>query len=146
MTEPARKQRNAARLCGAIVAVLLLWPIGHSMLVRRYDVDPWKLWGFAMYCTPHLSRVSLVDETDGPGRPISAEQLTDAAREELARFGDLRATLGTLYPPSGLARTVLDEHPEITRLVVITEVARLETASDRLIPTQRVYVMERPDS
>ena len=29
-----------------------LWPIGHAALVARYDVDPWKLAGWAMYTRP----------------------------------------------------------------------------------------------
>ena len=37
-----------------LLLLLALWPLAHRALVVRYRVDPWRLFGWAMYCTPKL--------------------------------------------------------------------------------------------
>ena len=44
------------RLVAAGLLLFALWPPLHFALVRRYDVDPWKLFGFAMYSVPGTMR------------------------------------------------------------------------------------------
>ena len=53
--------RRKARIVGTLLVAIALWPLVHRQLVTRLDVDPWKLYGFAMYCTPH----AVVVDRDG---------------------------------------------------------------------------------
>ena len=48
------------RLVIAFLIGFALWPAVHRGLVAAYDVNPWKLAGWAMYARPHFpSRVAL---------------------------------------------------------------------------------------
>jgi hypothetical protein len=64
-----------ARLCGALLALVALWPLLHRPLVVIADVDPWKLFGFAIYCTPHHVSVDLIDRSRAPAREIRGDEL-----------------------------------------------------------------------
>ena len=35
-----------------LLVFVALWPFVHLGLVARYEINPWKLGGFAMYTTP----------------------------------------------------------------------------------------------
>ena len=40
------------RLTAFFILAFALWPAVHYGLVLRFDVDPWKLFGWAMYSVP----------------------------------------------------------------------------------------------
>ncbi|HSQ00629.1 MAG TPA: hypothetical protein VL049_25680, partial [Candidatus Dormibacteraeota bacterium] len=69
------------RLVVSVLAVLALWPLAHRALVWRYDLDPWRFFGWAMYCTPRLPvDVSLFAVEDGARVPVELASLTRAQR------------------------------------------------------------------
>ena len=37
------------RLVFAVLALLAVWPLAHRVLVWRYDIAPWRFFGWAMY-------------------------------------------------------------------------------------------------
>ena len=55
--------RAKARVVGTLLLLVAVWPLAHRQLVVRFDVNPWKLYGFAMYCTPHDIAVDLIDRS-----------------------------------------------------------------------------------
>ena len=50
-TQSAPKSLMSLRMraSSAALAALMLWPAVHFALVERYDIVPWKFFGFAMY-------------------------------------------------------------------------------------------------
>jgi len=40
------------RLALALLAFVAAWPLVHRALVARFELDPWKHAGFAMYAAP----------------------------------------------------------------------------------------------
>ena len=110
-----------ARLVGGIVLLIALWPIAHRQLVTRLDVNPWKLYGFAMYCTPHEVVVDVIDRSgDRPLRILAAEAISGASDDapgtaRLDDDGSLRIATGdgwlaprVLQRPGGRALEVRD--------------------------------------
>lgn len=97
-----------------VVVVLLvafaIWPALHFALVTRYDANPWKLAGWAMYARPHFpSRLALRLVEDGEERPLLE---LDAREQALAaEFLERRYSVGRLARPDDLVRTLLARHP-----------------------------------
>lgn len=135
--------RTKARLAGTLLALVAVWPLAHRQLVTRYDVNPWKLYGFAMYCTPHLVAVDLIDRTRPPARRIPPEELPAALRERYERYVARRSTLGWFVPPQDLARDVLAALPEVGDLGVAVTVSRLPFAGTELESRTRFYRFPR---
>lgn len=128
-----------ARISGALIALLALWPLAHRQLVTRYDLNPWKLYGFAMYCTPHSVAVDLIDLGVEPAREIHREELPPSLREAYDRFVVQRHTLGALHPPGELGRRVLKGLPEVDDLTIAVTVTQLPFAGSELASRTRFY-------
>ena len=136
--------RTKARVVGALLVAIALWPLVHRQLVTRLDVDPWKLFGFAMYCTPHAVVVDVVDRGGETPRRIDPQSFPPALRESHARYSLRRSTLGTLVPPAGLAEEIFAAQPELRRITVAVRIFTLEPFASELSHRTRLYAFERP--
>ncbi len=125
------------RLMRWIVAGVLLWPIPHRVLVETWEVDPWELFGWAMYSEPAARVQVRVDRLRGDRRePLRAMgELRDAIRG----FAQRRTILGKLASPDALAGRVLAADPEADGLVVVMRRIRLDPRS-RMLVTEEVSV------
>lgn len=121
---------------GVALALFTAWPLAHRALVAAFDVDPWKLGGWAMYVEPRfVPRVEVVPlgRTGEPGEP--AGESFAFSREDATRvdaFAARRLTLGRLAAPDGLARDLLAAHPHLPGLLVRVRTRRLDLETARL--------------
>jgi len=116
--EPPRS-RSRARLLLAALAVLALWPAIQLALVRTWDVNPWKLFGWAMYtqAPPGLdTRVGL--EGDDGTVWLPRHGLAPAPRAALDAYRERRRALGRLASTDALGEAVHARYPEAKRVVV----------------------------
>ena len=124
------------RLVLAFLVCVAAWPLAHRFLVARFEIDPWRLGGWAMYCTPKLQvEVALVPER--AGRPIELD-LPPSLREEANRFAGRRAVLGRFVNPDVLARRALDRL-EADSVVVTIQHDRLDPRTNRIIGTREYF-------
>lgn len=132
------------RLALALLAALALWPLLHRGLVARYDLNPWKLAGFAMYTTP-TPPVLVVVLHDAGGRlaPLDERGLPEATRRALDRFRSERHALGRLRRPDDLARALFRARPDLPALVVLVQRMRLDPATARMTSTRERFVYTR---
>lgn len=98
-----------ARITLVLLLALGLWPMAQHLLVRRFDVNPWKLFGWAMYARPRLS--SEVRALDDRGRPLPSSP-------EVERFRQKWALLGRLASPALAGRAVFAAHPELQEVTL----------------------------
>ena len=107
----SRFQRN---LVHAALVVFTAWPAIHLVLVKGYDVNPWKLAGWGMYSAPQLpSYVQITCLTpDNVGR-YELGSLQPELEPALQEFLLARRHLGRLVGPDALARALLDYYPAI---------------------------------
>ena len=83
----------------AFVALLLLWPLLHRMLIWNYGLHPWKYAGWAMYATPpQQASVSVRAELESENQ-YSFQPDT----QELRAFGNKVRRYGKLADPSAFA-------------------------------------------
>jgi hypothetical protein len=132
-----------ARLVGSIVLAIALWPIAHRQLVVRMDVNPWKLFGFAMYCTPHDLVVDLVDRGGAEPRRLDPDAFPPALRESHQRFAARRSVLGRFVAPDALAADAFAALPELRALTVAVSVFSLEWGEASISRRTRLYAFER---
>ena len=107
----SRLKRN---LVHAALVVFTAWPVIHLGLVKRYDVNPWKLAGWGMYSAPQLpSYVQITCLTPDSVGSYELRSLRADLEAELQKFLLLRRHLGRLVEPDEFARALLDYYPTI---------------------------------
>jgi hypothetical protein len=134
-------KRNAV---AALLAWVALWPLAQRALVARFEIDPWKLGGFAMYAAPTLpvlvgifapeaGRLALLDEATLPAE----------ARARLDRFRVERVALGRLREPRDAARAILAARPELHGVVLVVQRTTLDPRTARTRTSSERFVYDR---
>lgn len=122
-------ERRRRILAGLLLGVAL-WPAVHHALVRGASIDPWKLFGWAMYAAPP-GRVQV--RVDGVARGArSPLRLFGEAADARDAFARRRASLGRLARPDALAEEVLATDPDLDEVVVVVRGWSLDARSARL--------------
>ena len=125
------------RVVGVFLIAFALWPLIHRGLVWSYDVDPWKLFGFAMYSVPGPMKTVRVFQMSqaGRGRMLDFERYAPAEQRVVDRFRQRRRALGRLASMEPLGQSMLELHPDwegamiaVVTLALDRETARLQTS------------------
>jgi hypothetical protein len=134
------------RLAIGILVWVAAWPLGHRALVAAYDVNPWKLGGFAMYATaiPPIQVVAFEKAGDRL-EPLDEHQLAPDAQRALLRFRIGRHALGRLRRPDDLGEALLRARPDLAWVLVAVQRMSLDAESARMTSTRQQYVYERAD-
>jgi len=124
------------RLVLAFLVFIAVWPLAHRLLVAAVEIDPWRLGGWAMYCTPKL-RVEVALVPERAGRPIDLD-LPRPIREAANRFAERRAALGRFMDPSELAREALGRL-DADSVVVTIQRDRLDPQTNRIVGKREYF-------
>ena len=123
------------RIISIVLVALALWPLAHFALVLRFGVDPWKLFGWAMYSVPGAMKTVRVIELsrDGGAREVTRAVQGEAVWRTVSRYRVLRQSLGSLVGAEATARRILELRPdwEGVALPVLSLTLDRETASVR---------------
>lgn len=132
--------RSAAML--AIVIGVALWPAVHLALVARADIDPWELFGWAMYSQPAARVQVRVDvERAGVLEPLRA---MSTMRRQVEAFARSRTTLGRLASPDELLATVFASDASIGAVELVLRDVKLDLDSALLVGIDERVRFERP--
>ncbi|MDG2307107.1 MAG: hypothetical protein P8R42_21150 [Candidatus Binatia bacterium] len=117
----------------AVIAFVAVWPLVHRGLVALYDVNPWKLGGWAMYttATPPVLVVAFEPRGDG-GVPLDRRQFPAYVQQALGQFEMRRHVLGNLHRPDAFASLVLQARPDLERVVVLVQRMALDPSTARM--------------
>ncbi len=127
-----------------VLGVALLWPPLQRLGVARWDVNPWKLGGFAMYAVPTPPVLVVVFEATREGfRPLDPRGFPDPVRREYDAFRMRRHALGALHEPEALARAVLVARPGWDGVVIAVQRMFLDPGSARMGSRRDRYVYDR---
>jgi len=111
---------RSAFVCSVVLASVALWPLGHAWMVARYDANPWRLGGWAMYATAPPEVVGEAAWRCPPGSPSFADPLPADPPVEV----DARDASG-VRDETGVPRTTTLS-PDLERRVVrMRELGRL---------------------
>ncbi|MGH7786113.1 MAG: hypothetical protein ACRERC_04555 [Candidatus Binatia bacterium] len=133
------------RLVIAFLALFAVWPLVHRGLVARYHMTPWRLFGWAMYCTPKLPVRAEVYALRGGARerlnPNSIERRH--LREAVFAFARRRGVWGEFEPPDRLARFVLRSEPGLDAVEIELEEQYLDPATSHIGARRSTHRFER---
>lgn len=132
------------RVFVAILCCLAIWPAVQWFLVAKYDANPWKLCGFAMYCTPRRTIIDVTDTTREP-RLIPLPEIQEIVGTDYSNFCDWRDPLGALWSPDNLAHTFLRNSGDMNSLRIEIHVLELNGATAKLEVRSRSYNYDRSD-
>lgn len=128
------------------LVVFTFWPLVHRALVARYDVNPWKLCGLAMFCVPNpQTEVHVFDGSGALVRSIPRERVTPADLAAVQEFRVHRNLMGRLVSHRSLARTILREHPEIDRVVIRIVTKRVDRETAMFTSRTEVHFVSRDE-
>jgi hypothetical protein len=133
-----------------LLAIVFAWPLCHRVLVAQYGLNPWKYFGFAMYCVPSITPQVRVHVDYGE----RVERLDVSARHfarlrfELASFVQDRSMWGRLARPDRVGEAVLEvlTRVEGVEVEVIDPFFDLDTAKIAVDRTRYAYPSAAPRS
>ena len=101
------------------LVVFTLWPLAHRALVARFEINPWKLFGWAMYCVPNPKTSIQVYELKGDRmRRLAPEGADDV---DMGTYNFRRGILGRLASPKDLVHRTFQRHPDFEGLSVVVD-------------------------
>jgi hypothetical protein len=132
------------RLVVAVLAVLAVWPLAHRALVVRYDLDPWRFFGWAMYCTPKLpTDIYLFAVENGVRVPVDLQSLTPKQRRSVDSLQRRRSVWGSLASPEHVASAILAAKPQADAAEVVVSKWYLDPASAHIATRDERYRFQR---
>lgn len=137
--------RGKKLFVGAILLAVTVWPAAHRLLVARYDMSPWKFFGWAMYCRPP-SQISVVIDRPGmnSGDPPSTFTAPVDWDVRISRFLRWRKHAGSIVRPDRLARIVFAQNPDVSEVTIGVTHTRL-TWGGMVESWQYEYAYDRSD-
>ena len=121
------------RILSVGLVLFALWPLAQHALVRTQGVDPWRLFGWAMYCVPGPMKTVRVVEVSRDGRfqVLDPERYDAAGQHAVDVFRIRRQGLGHLETGDDLAAHMLERHPEWEGVALPVLTLSLERSSAR---------------
>jgi len=121
------KLATKERLVLALLALVAAWIPGHALVVARFDLNPWKWFGWAMYTVPppviRCYPVAMPEQ-----RMLEPDGLPPATRERVLAttraFLQARADVGAWIEPDECAEAFFEAFPGVDVLAI--QVQRLE--------------------
>jgi hypothetical protein len=129
------------------LVLFALWPLVHRGLVARYDLNPWKFMGFAMYCIPRVFPLVEVHAHYGERRaPVAADsgQVSELPRE-LARFITFRQVWGDLLSPDRIGEVVGATLTRADQIEVVVTSGFVDRGSWRVAARTQSYFYQPPE-
>lgn len=135
-------KRRAVVLC---LLALAVWPLIHRGLVWRYDVDPWKLFGVAMYSVPGpMKTVRVFPISQGGRRPaLDFEEYAAEEQRAVDHFREHRRALGRLMSMEPLGHRMLELHQDWEGVVIAVGTLALDPDTARLKSAVREQTLWR---
>ncbi len=138
------KQKTAA--VALLLIAFTLWPIVHHAIAKRHFVNPWRLFGWAMYCVPIYRPQVRFFTTEGDQRlEIAYPRVSRDNVLAYERFLGLRPQLGTLIEPEGLGQAFFRQYPDLDRVIVHITQPVYHYDSDQIRQAYFEYTFERLD-
>lgn len=131
------------RIVSVGLVLFAAWPLVQHALTVHHGVDPWRLFGWAMYCVPGpMKTVRIVEVArDGRFQVLPRSDYGADVQRAVDAFRLRRQGLGTLASGDALAALVLERHPDWqgVALPVLTVYLDRKTARTRLRVDQATW-------
>lgn len=134
--------RTKQRLAFAVLAAYLCWGPVHRWLVARYDLNPWKFGGMAMYATA-APRIGIGFYRDVEGRLEPLEIRGRPSDHPLfLEYYQARRHAGQWARPDALAEWIF-AHTDADAIAIVVTRRMLDPETDRIVGGRRGYRYRR---
>ena len=127
------------RLAIGALAVVLVWPPVHHILVRTLEIDAWAFFGWSMYAVPNLRLNVRAASLAGDGT-LDWNAVSPSAWRPMRLYGERRARWGRLLSPDALAREIFELQPELRGLLIRVRRWEIDRESARVASRDSDYV------
>ncbi|MGD9762297.1 MAG: hypothetical protein AB7V27_01090 [Candidatus Binatia bacterium] len=128
------------RLVFCVLSLLAAWPLAHMALVARYHIDPWRFFGWAMYCTPKFPvQMTVYEVVDGRRARIALRDFEPALRRSARRLMSQRLLWGRLAPVDRFGHTALATRPAADAIEVGVSHWYLDPSTARIAARRDTY-------
>lgn len=124
--------------CRYVVFLFLAWPIAHRYLARTYDLNPWKMCGFAMYCDPHNVTVLITKPAGESELEFDRSKLSADLQNTFTDFSVRRYYFGKFAAPDDLIAELKTQVPQGESYSLIVQIQRLNPRTGMIV-TKRDY-------
>lgn len=116
------------------LVLFAFWPMLQFGAVVQYGVDPWKLFGWAMYSVPGaMKTVRLALESEqGTLQVVDPETYSTREKRAVTRFVERSRALGSLARPDSLIQVIFEERSEARTVILGLVTLKLDRHSARL--------------
>ncbi len=136
--------RRKTSVIGLLLAAFAIWPLLHHVVAKRYFVNPWRLFGWAMYCVPvYQPQVRFFTTRDGQLLEIAYPRVSSDNALAYDRFLRQRPQLGTLAEPGALGRVFFRQYPQLDQVTVQVTQPVYHYDTDRIREAYFEYGFER---
>ena len=134
-------------LVAALLSLMVAWLPVHRWLVVRYEVNPWKFAGWAMYVAPPPVVEIEFLRTDGDRlSPLPFRETSPKHRDAVVKFLLRRGHAGNLVRPDGLVAEIFAVVPEADQLAIVVTHTVLDPETAMLVRKRFGYRYERSQS
>jgi hypothetical protein len=129
------------RIVMVLLVAFTLWPLAHRTMVATFNINPWKFYGWAMFCVPNpktkIAAFGIKGEENVPLSPTRADRVDKAA------YNFRRGILGSLTSPDDFAQALLRRHPEVDGVGVVVVQYHVDWRTALLVHEREVTVHRR---
>lgn len=132
------------RLAASLVIGYLLWGGVHRYLVHRFEINPWKFGGMAMYAipAPKISIGFFEPRPDGGLRPLEISR-EPADQPLFLRYFQDRRHAGRLLPPDALAERIFAQRQDVDACAIVVTRLSLDSETATIVSSRRGYRYHR---
>ena len=128
----------------SVLALAGLWPFVHRALVPKYELNPWKFGGWAMYTTPTPPvQVALFKIVGREKFHVPEDTLSSDVVSALDDFRKRRHAVGLLARPDAVAEAVFEAPGDLDLLLVLIQRMTLDHETALTTSSKDDYWYER---
>ena len=133
------------RIVVSTLVVLTVWPLVHYGLARITGFDPWKGFGWAMYCVPPWHFEVKVRQIHPPQQPEVGQHAMQVLQQVQTDFLKFRGVLGPLAKPDKVAQTIFYLGPNVNTIEIYVLKGRVDPRTAMYVEEGfHVYLYQRP--
>ncbi len=132
------------RLVAILIVAYLLWGGVHRWLVHRFEINPWKFGGMAMYATP-APKISIAFYREGENGALAPLPIASRPEDQpmFLRYFENRRHAGMLLPPDALATRIFMERRDVDTCNIVITRRSLDPETATIVSSRRGYPYQR---
>lgn len=103
-----------------LLSIFLIWPLIHTYLVFKYEINPWKFFGWSMYISPSTATtIKVIAKVNNKNHYL--EPKTSTQKALLKDHATYSNNYGKFYEPNKLVEEIIqkiDKKPDAIKIIV----------------------------